>query len=246
MTTVGTPTSRTRTSEGSPSWATAGPQARLELVLQLRDLVHDHLGPRRLLHHLRPGVEQRRPDRDLVGLADHLRPHPARGVLHVRARVGVPDRGRHLLVGVQARRPAAGAGSPAGSTSSGWSASSRRSTTPPPRSWTRSLEPLRRRRRRHRLRRRPSGILGETFVLFVADPRAPRADQHLLVAARRAASTTSRCGWHVFGVAVIVAILVFVPDQPPERRLRLHRHDQQLGLQPRACSGSTCCRSASC
>ena len=44
-----------------------GAEPGLERVLQLRDLVHDHLDPRRLLHHLRAGVEQRRPDRDLAG-----------------------------------------------------------------------------------------------------------------------------------------------------------------------------------
>ena len=52
-------------------------------IHELRDLVLDHLDPGRLLHHLRPGVEQRRPDRDLVGLADHLRLHPHHRPLHV-------------------------------------------------------------------------------------------------------------------------------------------------------------------
>ena len=54
------------------------------------------------------GVEQRRPGRDLVGLADHLGLHPDHRLLHGRARVGLPDRGRHLLVGLPARRPGLG------------------------------------------------------------------------------------------------------------------------------------------
>ena len=37
--------------------------------------------------------------------------------------------------------------------------------------------------------------------------------------------------WHVAGVTVIIAILIFGPG-PPERVVRLHRDDQQLGLQP--------------
>ena len=36
----------------------AGALARLERLHQLRDLVHDHLGPRRDLHDLRPGLER--------------------------------------------------------------------------------------------------------------------------------------------------------------------------------------------
>ena len=76
----------------------------LELVLELRDLVHDHLGAGGVLHDLSPGLQQRRPDRDLVGLADHLRAHPHRGVLDVRARLGLPHRRRPVLVGGQARR----------------------------------------------------------------------------------------------------------------------------------------------
>jgi hypothetical protein len=39
-------------------------------LLQLRDLVLDHLDPRRLLHELRCRLQQRRPDLDLVDLAD--------------------------------------------------------------------------------------------------------------------------------------------------------------------------------
>ena len=77
----------------------------LERLSELRDLVHDHLDPGGLLHDLRPGLEQRRPDRDLLGLAADLDPDPDHRLLHVRAGVGLPDRGRHLLVGVQARRP---------------------------------------------------------------------------------------------------------------------------------------------
>ena len=54
------------------------------------------------------GFEQRRSDLDLVVLADPRRLHPDHRLHDVRAGVGVPDLGRHLLVGVEARRPAAG------------------------------------------------------------------------------------------------------------------------------------------
>ncbi len=48
---------------------------------------------------------ERRPDRDLVGVADHLGLHPADRLHAERAGVGdTPPRG-HLLVGSQARRP---------------------------------------------------------------------------------------------------------------------------------------------
>ena len=86
----------------------AGAEPDVERIPELRDLVHDHLGPRRLLHDLLPGVEQRRPGRDLVGLADHLGLHPDHRVLHVRARLGDADRGRDLLLVGQARQPRLG------------------------------------------------------------------------------------------------------------------------------------------
>jgi hypothetical protein len=47
-----------------------------------------------LLHDLRPGVEQRRPDRHLVGLADHLRRSSCSSPSRCRAGVGLSDRGR--------------------------------------------------------------------------------------------------------------------------------------------------------
>ena len=65
----------------------------MELLLELRDLVHDHLGTRGMLYDLRPGVEQRRSDRDLMGLADHLPPDPHRRGLDVGARLGYPTAG---------------------------------------------------------------------------------------------------------------------------------------------------------
>jgi len=43
-----------------------------------------------------------------VGLADHLGLHPHHLVLHGRARLGVPDGRRHLLVVGEARRPGLG------------------------------------------------------------------------------------------------------------------------------------------
>ena len=43
-----------------------------------------------------------------LGLADHLRLHPDHRSLHVRDPVGLPDGGRHLLLGAAARRPRLG------------------------------------------------------------------------------------------------------------------------------------------
>ncbi len=34
-------------------------------------------------------------------------------------------------------------------------------------------------------------------------------------------------GWHLLGVAIVIGLLIFVPDRPPERPFRLHRPDQQ-------------------
>ena len=51
----------------------------MERLHELRDLVLDHLDPRRLLHQLRQRVVLRRAGCDLVGLADHLRVHPIIG-----------------------------------------------------------------------------------------------------------------------------------------------------------------------
>ena len=78
------------------------------------------------------------------------------------------------------------------------------------------------------------------------DPRAARADQHPHAATSSRCSTAISVWWHVAGVAVIIAILIFVPVASRERRLRLHRAPQQLRASAAACSGSTCCRSASC
>ena len=77
-------------------------------ILELRDLVLDHLDPGRLLHQLRRRLQQRRPDLDLVVVADPRSVHPDHRVHDVRAGLGVPDLGWHLLVGVQARRPGGG------------------------------------------------------------------------------------------------------------------------------------------
>jgi len=44
---------------------------------------HDHLDPGRVLHDLRPSVEQRRPRRDLVGLAPDLDRDPDHRLLQV-------------------------------------------------------------------------------------------------------------------------------------------------------------------
>lgn len=50
---------------------------------------HDHPDPGRVLHDLRPSVEQRRPRRDLVGLAPDLDRDPDHRLLHVGATFSV-------------------------------------------------------------------------------------------------------------------------------------------------------------
>ena len=107
-----------------------------------------------------------------------------------------------------------------------------------------AVQPLGPRPRRHQLRRRRprSARSSGVFVLLLV---APRADQHLLVAPRRAVqqhlrvlARRRRRGDH--------RDPRLRPRPPSEPRLRLHRDDQQLGVRRRACSGGTCCRSASC
>ena len=227
----------------------AGAEPGLERVLQLRDLVHDHLDPRRLLHDLRPGLEQRRPDRDLDRLAADLDPDPDHRLLHVGAGLRLPDRGRHLLVGRQARRPGLGL-------------------------VHRLVQPDRpgRRRRLGRLRlrdlpqRRSSASTKSTSSAINfgddrahprrdlpplrAHPAAPHDRQHLREPHLLALVNNISVWWHVLGVAVIIAGPDLRPRQPPERQLRLRPADQQHRLRRRRHgglrSGSTCCRSASC
>ncbi len=77
-----------------------GPAPLVVRLLQLRDLVLDHLDPRRLLHQLRSRLQQRWAHRDLVVAGrSSRRLHPDHRLHDVRAGVGVPDVGRHLLVG---------------------------------------------------------------------------------------------------------------------------------------------------
>ena len=52
--------------------------------------------------------------------------------------------------------------------------------------------------------------------------------------------------WHVIGVAVILLVLIFVPDHHTSAKFVFTRAVQQLGLPATACTGSTSCRSASC
>ncbi len=49
--------------------------------------------------------------------------------------------------------------------------------------------------------------------------------------------------WHVAGAAIVILDPDHRPGPAPELQLRLHRADQQLRLQRRASTGSSCCRS---
>ncbi len=99
-----TPTPTERRAEARRARLQAGAQSWLERVHQLRDLVHDHLGPRRVLHRVPVRLAERRPDRRLDRLAGDLRLRAHGGRLDGRADLEVPDRGRALLVGVRPRR----------------------------------------------------------------------------------------------------------------------------------------------
>ena len=164
-----------------------------------------------LLHHLRAGVQRRRPDRDLDRLADRQPVHPHRRLLDVRARLGDADRRGYLLLGVQARRPRLGL-------------------------VHRLVQPHRARRRggvgrlRRRVRSCPT-LLGLYNVNFIFNFTSTNVHYfaHVvfamfliiliihgllnvfsshLVSLFNAVSVW----WHVVGVAVIVLLLIFVPS----------------------------------
>ena len=236
------PVGRPRRAEARRAWVQAGADSRVELVLQLRDLVHDHLGPGGVLHHLRPGVEQRRPGGDLVGLADHRRAHPDHRLLHVGAGLRLSDGGRPLLVGGQARRAGLGVvhrlvqrhrpgrcGRVGGLRGGDLRLD--------------AVQPLGARPRRHRLRRR--GVAGR-HLLGVRRPVDPaRADQHLLVAPRRAVqqhlgllARGRRGGDHRDPRLRPRTAIRASTSSSPRRRT--------TPASATACSGGTCCRSASC
>ena len=73
-------------------------------IQQLRYLVLHHLDPGRLLHLVRPRLEQRRPCGDRLGLAARLDLHPDHRAVYVRTRLRNADFRRYLLVGKQTRR----------------------------------------------------------------------------------------------------------------------------------------------
>ena len=224
-------------------------EPRLERLPELRDLVHDHLGPGRLLHDLRPGVEQRRARRDLVGLADHLRADPDRRVLDGRARLVLPDRRRASTGGPPASAAASGAGSRAGSTSSA-SIAVVASVDYAAAGFANYLFSLYDVNIFGMNFADAQHILGETFLLFVLI-----LGLHTLInifsSPLVARLNSISVWWHVLGVIVIIGLLIFVPGQALERELRLHRDGSTTpasttGPPAAACSGSTSCRSASC
>ena len=199
----------------------------MERVHELRDLVHDHLGPRGDLHDFRAGVERRRAARDLDRLAGDLRLRAAGGGLDVGADLGVPDGGRPLLVGgapgrrrlelvhglVQHRRPDRHRGI----------GRLRRGALP--RHGARALQ--RRHLRRQLRRRRPHP---QRDVPAVPDhPRVHLDREHLLLAPARPLqqhlcrlARAGRRGDHrAAGVR---------SRQPPGRRVRIRREDQQHGV----------------
>ena len=224
----------------------AGAEARLERLLQLRDLVLDHLGPGRLLHHLRPGVEQRRPGGDLDRLAGDQPADPAAsrsrcpswprriptagGIYYWASKLGGPGWGWFTgwfnLIGLVA---VVGVGRlrlrdlPA-STCSASTTSTSSSTSPRPTSTT------------------PRTSCFALFALILILHGLINVFSSHLVSLFNGISVW----WHVVGVAVIVVLLIAVPSHHPSFSLRVRPPDQQLRASATACTGSTCCRSASC
>ena len=89
----------------------AGAAPGVERVLELRDLLLDHLHPRRLLRDIRPGAEEWWADRDLDRVAADLRADPRCRRIDVGAGLRVPDRRWHLLLGIPVWAGPAGVGS---------------------------------------------------------------------------------------------------------------------------------------
>ena len=130
------------------------------------------------------GVEQRRADRDLDRLAGDRADHPHGRRQHVRDRLGLPDRGRPVLVGPQARRRRvvvvhrlvqrhrADRDRRLGRL--------RPRVLPDP-----AVRPLGLGSGLHQLRRRPAHHPGDLLAVR-DDPRAARPDQHLLPPVDRA------------------------------------------------------------
>ena len=206
-------------------------------LLQLRHLVLDHLDPGRLLHHVRPGVEQRRTGRDLAGAGrssprsscssasrsvELVSAYPTSGGIYWwAAKLGGPAAGFFTgwlnLIGLLAVTASVAYGAATfldltlSTISEGYADG-------------------------YSLRR--------VFLVVHRDPgpRGPR--QHL----QRAPA-----GHHQQRVRVVARGRRgdrhpdpdHRPGHPPERRLRLHRADQQLRPPAAASTGSSCCRSAS-
>ena len=179
----------------------------MELVLQLRDLLHDHLDPGRVLHDLRPGVELRRPVSiswgwpiivglilfvalSMSGLASAF--PTAGGPYWWAHRLGAPAGLVHRVV----QRPRADRHRRLGGLR-------RRGVRLDP------VQPLgsRPRGRQLRGRRERPDIFAVFLVLMIV---------HALLniySSRLVAPPQQHLGlWHLFGFAVIVLILVFVPD----------------------------------
>ena len=79
-----------------------------------------------------------------------------------------------------------------------------------------------------------------------ADPRAARHSSTSAAATSSRCSTASRCGGTSLGVAVILGVLIFVPDDHASVDFVFTERINNSGFSAAACSGSTCCRSASC
>ena len=90
-----------------------------------------------------------------------------------------------------------------------------------------------------------SHILTETFLLFMVI-LIVHALINIYSSPLVAMLNNISVFWHVAGVAAIVLILAFVPDTAPERRTSSSPRRSTTRASAAGCSGSTCCRSASC
>ena len=219
-------------------------------VHQLRDLVHDHLGSRRVLHDLRVGVE-------LTAARSRSRwgwPIICLIILTVAFSMAeltsaYPDRGRSLLVGARPRRHRAGRWF------TGWFnmlgligivASVDYGARDLPQHRCFGLWGLR--SSGHQLRRHRAHPRGDLHRLR-GDPAALHAMINIFsIASRRAVQQHLGRSGTCSASLVIIGILVIVPDhhQSADFVFTERINNSGFGGSTATCTGSTSCRSASC
>ena len=183
-------------------------------------------------------LERRRPGGHRLGLADPRGADPVHRALHGRAGLGLPDLGRHLLVGLQARR--------------GQGRLLHRLAQPDRPAGHRGLRRLRVRdlprpdpglphaRQLHR-----RAHLDTIFIYFMSSWWSRRSSTSSPATCWRIINNIS-VWWHVFGAAAVVLILVFLPDHHASVHDGLHLDREQHRLLRRARPTASASCSSSC